>query len=182
MDVPARLKWRKEKDRYAAYPTATDREERFAEVRLYSTGYNTNIEPHGRTEHWLWRVRWEGWFSDHGFWNDKQGAADKATEAWWKWVQTEPPRDVDMEVAMIVARALILPAPNSLFAEDAEFLQKVTWHLHEVYRAEISAGHPRLANLSEQLSAELFRRREAGEYKEREPVQPSPTFRRRRRR
>jgi len=36
MDVPARLKWRKEKDRYAAYPTATDREERYAEIRLHN--------------------------------------------------------------------------------------------------------------------------------------------------
>ncbi|CAN7596755.1 hypothetical protein [Devosia sp. LjRoot3] len=46
-----------------------------------------------------------------------------------------------------------------------------------MYRAEIAAGVPALKNMSEQLSAELFRRREAGEYKEPEPVQPSPTFR-----
>lgn len=182
MDVPARLKWRKEKDRYAAYPTATDRQERYAEIRLYNSGWNTDSTPHKRFESWLWRVQWEGWFAEYGFWNSKQGAADQATEAWWRCVQSEIPRDVDMEVAMIVARALVMPLPNSLYAEDAEFLQKVNWHLHEVYRAEIAAGVPSLKNMSEQLSAELFRRREAGEYKEREPVQPSPTFRRRRRR
>lgn len=127
-------------------------------------------------------MKWEGWFVEHGYWDSKQGAVDKATEAWWRCVQSEIPRDVDMEVAMIVARALVMPIPNSLFSEDAKFLQKITWHLHEVFRAEIAAGHPKLANLSEQLSAELFRRREAGEYEEREPVQPSPTFPRRRRR
>lgn len=182
MEVPARLKWRKEDERFVAYPTATDREERFASVRLYNTGWNTDRTPHKRFESWLWMVKWEGWFYEHGFWDSKQGAADKATEVWWTCVQTEPPRDVDMEVAMIVARALVRPVPNSLFSEDAQFLQKVTWHLHQVYKAEIAAGEPTLENLSDQLSAELFRRREAGEYKEAEPYQSSPTFRRRRRR
>lgn len=76
---------------------------------------------------------------------------------------------------------MVMPVPNSLFAEDAKFLQKVNWHLHEVYRDEIAAGVPTLKNMSEQLSRELFCRREAGEYKEPEPYQFGPTFRRRRR-
>ena len=182
MDVPARLKWKKIDKRFVAYPTATDHEERYAEITLQHTGYNTNIEPHGPTEHWLWRVRWDGWFVDHGFSDSKQSAADRATEAWWKWVQTEIPRDVDMEVAIIVARAMVRPIPNSLFSESADFLRSVTWHLHQTYREEIAAGTPALKNLSEQLSAELFRRREAGEYKEPEPYKPSEGMRRRRRR
>lgn len=181
MDGLARLKWRKEKERFAAYPTATDHQERFAEIRLYNSGYNTTTIPHGPVEHWLWRVRWDGWFVEHGFAESKQSAADKATEAWWAYIETDPPRDVDMEVAMIVARATVRPIPNSLFSEDAEFLRKVSWHLHEVYRAEIAAEVPMLKNLSEQLSAELFRRREAGEYKEPEVYKPSHPVRRRRR-
>ena len=181
MDLPARLKWRKEKERFAAYPTATDHQERFAEIRLHAKGYNTNTKPHGPTEQWIWRVRWDGWFAEHGFAESKQAAADKATEVWWACIDTDPPRDVDMEVAMIVARAIVRPIPNSLLSEDAAFLRKVTWHLHEVYRAEIAAEVPMLKNLSEQLSAELFRRREAGEYKEPEIYKPSHPVRRRRR-
>lgn len=131
----------------------------YAEARLYNSGWNTDKAPHQRSESWLWLVKWEGWFAEHGYWDCKQGTDDKATEAWWRCVQSEILRDVDMEVAMIVARALVMPLPNSLFSEDAKFLQKLLWHLYEVYRAEIVAGHPRLTNLSEQLSAELFRRR-----------------------
>lgn len=182
MDVPPRLKWQKAEEGFIPHPTATDHQERFASVRLYNSGWNIDATPHKRFESWLWQVKWLGWFVENGYGDSKQGAADRATEAWWRCVQTDPPRNVDMEVAMIVARALIMPAPNNLFAEDAAFLRKVTWHLHQVYRAELAAGEPRQKNLSEQLSAELFRRREAGEYKEPEPYKPSPTFLRRRRR
>jgi hypothetical protein len=140
MDVPARLKWRREEGRFAAYPTATEPKERFAEIRLYNTGYNTNVTPAHPIEHWTWRVVWEGWFVEHGFADSKQAAADRATAAWWRNVQTELPRDVSLEAAMIRARALVRPPPNSLFSEDAEYLQKVLWHLHQVHGAEIRAG------------------------------------------
>jgi len=178
-----RLKWRKEVDRFVAYPTATDHEQRYAEIRLHSTGYNTDVLPYGPTQHWLWRVRWDGWFAEHGFWPDKQGAADKATDAWWRCVQTEPPRNIDLEAAMVVARPPVQPVPNSLFAEDAEFLRKVMWHLHRAYGEEIAAEHPVLSNLYRQISSEFARRRESGEI----PDQPkgeaiSGGYRRRRRR
>lgn len=84
---------------------------------------------------------------------------------------------------MIVARLLVCPMPNSLFAEDAEFLRKVMWTLNNVYRAEIAEGVPAVRNLYDQLSAEFARRRETGEI----PHQPkreaiSSGYQRRRRR
>lgn len=182
MDAPARLKWRKEQEQFAAYPTATDRVERHAIIRLMYRETDTSVQPHRQWESWFWRVRWGGWFVETGYGSSKQEAADRATEAWWRNVQTDIPRNVDLEAAMIVARALVQPPPNSLFAEDAEYLRKVHWHLRQVYGQEIAAGMPALANLNEQLTAELARRREAGEYKEPEPYKPSHPVRRRRRR
>lgn len=183
MDVPSRLKWRKEKDRFVAHPTATDQKERLAEVWHHRSGYNTNTEPYGPYEIWAWRVHWNGWFSESGFQPSKQAAADAATEAWWKNIQTEIPRNESLEAAMIVARAMVRPPPNSLFSEEAEYLRTVMWHLHNVYSAEIAAGLPAVKNLYDQISAEFARRRESGEI----PDQPkgeafSTGYRRRRRR
>lgn len=83
---------------------------------------------------------------------------------------------------MIVARLLVRPVPNSLFAEDADFLRKVMWTLNNVYRAEIAEGVPAVRNLYDQLSAEFARRGETAEI----PDQPkgeaiSSGYRRRRR-
>lgn len=182
MDVPARLKWRKEEGRFAAYPTATEHKARFAEVRLYNTGYDSTTSPPRPVEYWAWLVRWDGWFVEHGFAHSKQAAADSATEAWWRNIETELPRDESLEAAMIVARALVRPPPNSLFNEDAEYLQKVAWHLRQVHGAEIRAGVPIVKNLDEQLAAEIARRREMGEFVEPAKGQAASGARRRRRR
>lgn len=173
MDVPARLKWRKEAERYAAYPVGSIHADRLAWIA-------PNI---GRYQSWKWVVRWERWFVEAGIADSKQEAADQATEAWWRLVQTEIPRDVDLETSIIVARLLVRPVPNSLFAEDAEFLRKVMWTLNDVYRAEIAESVPAVRNLYDQLSVEFARRRETGEI----PDQPkgeaiSSGHRRRRRR
>ncbi len=156
MTVPARLKWVKEKDRFAAYPTATDRQERFAAVWLLHDSY------YG-WQTWHWVAEWSGWFSEAGTATSKQEAADLATEAWWRSVQTEIPRNLDLEAAMIVARASVSPVPNSVFAEDPEFLRTILWHLHSVYKDEIAGRVQPVRNLYDQISNELFRRRETGE-------------------
>lgn len=173
MEGAARLKWRAEKERYAAYPLGSIYPDRLAWIA-------PNI---GRRGSWQWAVRWEGWFSSSGVSESKQEAADCATEAWWRLVQTEIPRDVDLEAAMIVARLQVRPVPNSLFAEDDEYLRKVMWTLNNVYAAEIAEGVPIVRNLYDQLGAEFARRRETGEI----PDQPkgeaiSSGYRRRRRR
>lgn len=166
MDVPARLKWRRELDRYAAYPTATEPNDRFAAVKLIRDGYDGGRVELVQVRTWHWHVRWEGWFQESGIGSSKQEAADRATAAWWRNIQTDIPRDVEFEAAMIAARALVQPPPNSLFAEDAEFLRKVLWHVHNVYSAEIAAGLPGVKNLYDQISQELYRRRISGETSE----------------
>ncbi|WP_297104217.1 hypothetical protein [uncultured Devosia sp.] len=173
MDVPARLKWRKEPERYAAYPVGSIHADRLAWIA-------PNI---ARYQSWKWVVSWERWFAESGVADSKQEAADRATEAWWRLVQTDIPRDVDLETSMIVARLLVRPVPNSLFDEDADYLRKVMWALNNVYRTEIIEGVPAIRNLYDQLSAEFARRRETGEI----PDQPkgeaiSNGYRRRRRR
>jgi hypothetical protein len=173
MDVPARLKWCKETERYAAYPVGSVHRDRLAWIAPNISRYRS----------WKWVVCWERWFVESGIANSKQEAADKATEAWWRLVQTEIPRDVDLETSMIVARLLVRPVPNSLFAEDAEFLRKVMWTLNNVYRAEIAKGVPAVRNLYDQLSAEFARRRETGEIPDRLKGKAiSSGYRRRRRR
>lgn len=174
MDVPARLKWRKEKDRYAAYPTATEPQDRYAAIWLYNSGTDPQTQNGARFESWYWKIVWSGWFSRSGTAESKQIAADRATSAWWECVNSEPPRDVQTEVAMIVARALIRPIPNSLFGEDPDFLRSVLWHLHAVYADEIKQGVGAVKNLSEQVSAELFRRRQSGEIPD--PISSGPVL------
>jgi len=183
MDVPARLKWRREKDRFAAYPTATEPDQRYAALWLYRAGAAGNSNHFEKWESWAWIVKWEGWFVESGHAPSKQAAADQATEAWWKHVQTDIPRNIDLEAAMIAARALVRPPPNSLFAEDTDYLRKVLWHLHRSYGEEIAQGLPAVRNLYDQISAELFRRRESGETPEPPVLGPAMvgTYRRRRR-
>lgn len=161
MDLPARLPWRRDKDRFVAFPTATEHEERFAEIRLHGIGRNTDVVPHHSIEQWLWRVHWLGWFNETGYTSGKQDAADKATEGWWQSILTDVPRDVDLEAAMIAARALVRPPPNSLLGEESAFLHKVVWNLNNIYGAEIKNGDAPLPikELMDRLSEEFLRRR-----------------------
>jgi hypothetical protein len=130
-------------------------------------------------------VSWEGWFAYNGHAPSKQAAADKATEEWWKAVQSDLPRDVDLKVAMIVARAPVRPLPNSLLGEDAEFLRKVNWHLNDLYGAALKRDQApgSVKELMARLSEELYRRRLADPQPEK-PEEPavSSDYRRRRRR
>ena len=155
------LKWFKTESRYVAYPTATAQSVRYASVHLLCARMNTDITPHKAFELWAWLVKWEGWFAVSGVADSKQAAADQATEAWWKAVDSEPPRNVDLEATMIAARVLMRPPPNSLFAEDPEFLRKVLWHLSTIYRQEIKRGEEPapVKQLMGRLSEELYRRR-----------------------
>lgn len=171
MDVPARLKWRKEQDRFAAYPLGSILPDRVAWIA-------TNPSSLAR---WKWVVSWEGWFTQSGFASDKQHAADQATEAWWRLVQTEVPRDIDFDATRIVAQVLVRPLPNSLFAEDGAFLQKVLWHLKNVFQEEIAAANVPVVvtDLVAQLEGEIERRMESGEIKR--PIVAVPQKGRRRR-
>lgn len=172
MNVPARLRWQKAELGFAAFPVgpAPAGQRRFAAIDLYQTGVDM--------ECWRWRVVWDGWFCKAGMAESKQAAADKATEMWWEMVSTEVPRDVDLEAAIIAARALIQPPPNSLFGEDNDFLRKVEFHLR--YAPDPSL--PQIASLLGQLNEEMDRRREAGTLTDPVPYQPSHPVRRRRRR
>lgn len=184
MDVPARLKWRKGMRGFVAYPAGTHRDGRYVEVWLNSVGVNTDMKPHRRVESWCWVAKWDEWFSVDGVEPTKQDAADKATEGWWQSILTDVPRDVDLEAAMIAARALVRPPPNSLLGEESAFLHKVVWSLTNIYGAEIKNGEAPLPikELMDRLSEELLRRRVA----EPEPERPEPVisggYRRRRRR
>jgi hypothetical protein len=183
-----RLKWHRGGRGFKAYPVGDHhphRDQRYTEIWLQASGWNTDSNPHLRYESWAWVVRWEGWFSHHGFAPGKQEAADMATEQWWKWVQTELPRNVDLEVAMIVARALVSPMPNSLLCEENEYLQKIQWWLNEVYRtaSKPDEAPPQARELTARISEELHRRRLAQSEPEK-PAQLSVSggYRRRRRR
>jgi len=155
MLVSARLKWRKEQTRFTAYPVGLDHPERCAFV-------HPNV---GRFGSWIWGIGWPGWFSNNGFGNSKQEAADAATDAWWVAVATPLPRDVDLEIDVLIARVLVVPPPNHLYGESAEFLRKLMQGLRRQYEAEMRAETtPRqVADLMGNLSAELFRRRQAGQ-------------------
>lgn len=154
MQVSVRLKWRKEQNRFSAYPVGLEHPERCAFVQ-------PNV---GRHDSWLWAVSWPGWFSNNGFGNSKQEAADAATDAWWAAVATPIPRDVDLEIDILLARVLVVPPPNHLYGETSDFLRKLMHSLRRQYEAEMRAETtPRqVADLMANLSAELFRRREAG--------------------
>lgn len=172
MDVPARLNWRKEKDRFAAYPLGPILPDRLAWIAPFGPVHRS----------WKWVVSWEGWFSEHGIAPGKQEAADEATRAWWRLVQTEVPRDVDFDATRIVAQALVKPVPNSLYHEDGPFLQKVLWHLMNVHGQEVATGDApaRIVDLIAQLEAEIERRFQSGEL--RRPIAFTPQKMRRHRR
>lgn len=117
-----------------------------------------------RAASWSWLGEWSGWFADSATCESKQDAADAATEAWWKWVQTDIPRDTDTEIAVIAARVLVMPPPNHLNTESAAYLRKLIGTLRIQCEAELRADSvPRpAADLIANLSAELYRRRLAG--------------------
>jgi hypothetical protein len=175
MDVPARFTWRKEIDRqrYAAYPVGSTYPDRCAWVAR-------NV---GLNDSWSWVVCWEGWFTESGFTLGKQPAADAATAAWWRLVETEPPRDVEWEVGMIVARVLTRPPPNSLLADEAAVLKSVLWNLGQIYGPAIKTGTTPtpVADMMARISEELARRRENGELVEPPEASKVPVQRRRRR-
>lgn len=111
MQVP-RLKWFREenKSRFVAYPMGALRTDRFAEVVFAG---NMSVGNEIGVPRWRWSVRWPGWFDIGAPANGKQDAADMATRAWWESVVTPPPRDVDGEIDMIVARILVMPPPTA---------------------------------------------------------------------
>ena len=162
MDVPRRFRWRRESDRYAAYPMGAQHSDRCIFIKNSQTGYDTNHVPHVPRHKWRWSVRWKGWFQDGGTVDGKQAAADRATERWWELVNHDPPRDVEFEAAMVVARVLVRSPPNSLFAEETPFLHKVMWHLQNVYADELrrDALPLQVKSLMGLLSEELYRRRD----------------------
>ncbi len=172
MSVPARFKWLKEEDRFAAYPVGSIMSDRLVWIAPYHPVYQS----------WKWVASWEGWFTDSGIAAGKQEAADRATEAWWKMVQTEVPRDVDFDATRIVAQVLVRPIPNSLFSEDGAFLQTVLWHLKNVFREDIAAGvcPVRVVDLVEQLQGEIETRITAGELARKVEHVPQKMRRRRR--
>ena len=183
MDVPARLKWAKGGRGFVAYPVGPHIDDRRAEVWLHSSGVNTDRVPHRKVESWCWLVKWNGWFCLSGFEPSKQEAADKATIAWWEAVMTEIPRDVDLEAAMIAARVLVRPPPNSLLGEETDFLHKVQWNLQNIYREDLkrnSAPTP-VTELMSRLSEELYLRRLAQPEPEKPELVISGGYRRRRR-
>lgn len=168
MTVPARFKWHREDTRFVAHPVGTGRPGRLVAVHLGSTGLNTSVEPHRPVQSWHWLVKWEGWFAKAGVAATKQSAADMATEEWWRLVVTEMPRDVDTEIDVIVARILVMPPPNSIMTESTVFLQRLNRQLFLQFKDEIKAEAAPMPvrNLLANLSAELYRRRLAGETEE----------------
>lgn len=114
---------------------------------------------------WCWSVRWPGWFDISAPANDKQHPADMATKTWWDEVRKPPPRDIEGEIDMIIARILVMPPPNSLMSKSATYLRQMQRSLAHLYERELKADTlPRpVKNLMDVLSAELFARRLAGQ-------------------
>jgi hypothetical protein len=151
MSSVSRLRWRKEAGRFAAYPLGTHHPEFVATV-------SPNI---GRHQSWVWHVSWPRWFEGTGYADDRQAAADAATDRWWRSVATEVPRDIEGEVLLIAARVMVRPPPNSLYAEDSAFLTSLMNAVRLQYEDELKQDAlPRpVKDLMSNLSQELFRRR-----------------------
>ena len=160
---PPRLKWFRDKsmNRFVAYPMGSLHMDRFAEVVFagkLSVGNQVGVP------RWHWSVRWPGWFDMSAPANDKQHAADMATKAWWDSVMQPPPRNVDGEIDMIIARILVMPPPNSLMTESAAYLGRLQQSLTLLYRSELATETlpPQVRMLMANLSVELYARRVAG--------------------
>lgn len=164
MQIPARLKWQRQGRGFIAYPMGNllDHQERVATLTFTGT-INSGVEL--GIPVWRWSVNWPGWFAEHGIRHSKQEAADLANAAWWKGVASPVPRDVKSEIAVIAARVLIMPPPNSLLTEESDFLQGLMDTLRLQYEAEMRAETtPRqVRELMANLSAELYRRRLRGD-------------------
>ncbi|GEM_PF-1106722 len=162
MAVPARLKWRREGRGFKAYPMGFHQPERCAQVELMGT--HTIADTVG-VKMWRWSVTWPGWFDRGGSTGSKQDSADRATQAWWEGVASPIPRDVKTEIAIIAARVLVLPVPNSIYGEDAPFLRSLLQTLRLQYDEEMQRNQlpAPVKNLMSQLSEELYRRRLAGQ-------------------
>ncbi|WIY54174.1 hypothetical protein O9Z70_06535 [Devosia sp. YIM 151766] len=162
MQVPARLKWRRDGRGFKAYPMGAHCTDRYAQIELTGThgvGDKTGIP------WWRWYVVWPGWFKKEGSTNSKQDSADAATKAWWECVASPVPRDIETEVLIIAAKVLVAPVPNSIYGEDAVFLRALMKTLAMQFDEEMRQGSvPGPAkNLMSQLSEELYRRRLEGE-------------------
>ena len=158
-----RLKWFRDKNRrrFLAHPMGSLHSDRYAEV-IY--GGRMSVGNEIGVARWGWSVEWPGWFAVGGAANDKQHAADMATKAWWDAVVQPPPRDVDGEIDMIIARILVMPPPNSLLTEGAAYLRQMQRSLAQVYQIELKSETlpPQVKALMANLSAELYARRLAG--------------------
>lgn len=173
---PPRLKWfrDKSKNRFVAYPMGSLHMDRFAEVVFagkMSVGNEIGVP------RWHWSVSWPGWFEIGAPANDKQHAADMATKAWWDSVMQPPPRDVDGEIDMIIARILVMPPPNSLMTESTAYLRQMQRSLTLLYQSELKAETlpPQVKTLMANLSAELHGRRLAGKAGDDDGAQDSAT-------
>jgi len=160
VQVP-RLKWSKDGNRFVAYPMGPLHRDRYAQISLIGS---MSVGDRIGVPRWRWSVRWPGWFNIDAPADDKQQAADMATEAWWHEVMQPPPRDVDGEIDMIIARALVMPPPNSLMNESAGYLRQLQRRLTLLYEPELKAETlpPQVKSLMANLSAELYARRLAG--------------------
>ncbi|MGB3338351.1 MAG: hypothetical protein WBA73_14345 [Devosia sp.] len=125
---------------------------------------DTGTKEFRRSESWHWSVQWEGWFTAAGSASGKQEAADRATAAWWQHIANPLPRNVELEIDMIIARILVMPPPNSLMGESAPYLRQMQRSLTLLYERELKAETlpPQVKNLMANLSAELYARRLAG--------------------
>lgn len=173
MQLP-RLEWSREENRYVAYPMGSLHRDRCAEIVFVG---NMSIGNRIGVPRWRWAVKWPAWFSIDAPADDKQHAADMATKAWWNEVVKPPPRDVDGEIDMIIARILVMPPPNSLLSESPSYLRKMQRSLTLLYARELKEETLPLQvkNLMVNLSAELYARRVAGKAEDDEPSQWSVT-------
>lgn len=161
-----RLKWTKDRKRgFRAYPAGHSLGiQRCAWIFRQMTSLDTSTMEFKRSESWYWSVQWEGWFQSSGSASGKQEAADKATAAWWVHIANPLPRNVELEMDIIVARILVMPPPNSVLTEDTAFLQRLNKLLFTQFADEIKADAAPMPvrNLLAGLSAELYRRRLRG--------------------
>ncbi|GHA13201.1 hypothetical protein GCM10007989_04730 [Devosia pacifica] len=112
-------------------------------------------------EKWQWSVFWEGRFGEFGMAADRQAAADAATEAWHRLIETtKVPRDVVGEIDAMLDR-LSQRIPAGLLEEDTEYLHKVLNQIRVRWETAIRLDRmePNIKRLMEAVSAELYRRR-----------------------
>ncbi|GHA15015.1 hypothetical protein GCM10007989_07200 [Devosia pacifica] len=92
---------------------------------------------------------------------DRQAAADAATEAWHRLVETtEVPRDVMGEIDAMLDRASG-GVPADLLSEDSDYLRLVLSRIQKRWEAAIKFDRlpPGAQRIMEAVSAELYRRR-----------------------